>query len=476
MGESESNSTPMPARARKVLLVVHTNTFFVELEQLAKALEKDAAFRPEVMLYPYPTAGWDAQQCKAAGIPCIDQSGSDFIVRDPRLSRAGQAVSRLNSLLRRSSFYDLGYELISMAWRRRRIGQILRRRMIDLVVLGGDMVGYDTAAVIDASHRHGIPVGIVPSTMSNGLEQAEIYFDNPRHGMRSWLSRHVGRRYPNWLYRHKGRELLRESGARALAMEWLGLAPPLPWIFNSGKADAVMVESAAMLDYYRVAGLSAEPLTVTGSPSDDAIAGILSDTTRRKQELCARLGLAPERPILLTALPPDFLYVKGGRPQCDFQNYGDLVRFWIDSIGAVSGFNKVICLHPSVDPDSMRSLETSDMRLARARTAELVPLCDVYVASVSSTIRWAIACAKPVINYDVYRYRYTDYLGLKGVITIEEQSQFLDVLRRMTSDAAFRNEIAERQEAEAPQWGNFDGKARQRIAALLHELIGENRH
>jgi hypothetical protein len=118
----------------------------------------------------------------------------------------------------------------------------------------------------------------------------------------------------------------------------------------------------------------------------------------------------------------------------------------------------------------MRPLETSDMRLATTRTAELVPLCDVYVAWVSSTIRWAIACAKPVINYDVYRYRYTDYLGLKGVITIEEQSQFLDVLRRMTSDAAFWNEIAERQEAEAPRWGNFDGKARQRIAALLHEL------
>jgi hypothetical protein len=46
----------------------------------------------------------------------------------------------------------------------------------------------------------------------------------------------------------------------------------------------------------------------------------------------------------------------------------------------------------------------------------------------------------------------------------------------MTSDAAFLNEIAERQEAKAPRWGNFDGKAHQRIVALLHELIGETRH
>ncbi len=34
----------------------------------------------------------------------------------------------------------------------------------------------------------------------------------------------------------------------------------------------------------------------------------------------------------------------------------------------------------------------------------LVPLCSLYVASVSATIRWAIACGKPVVNYDVYRF------------------------------------------------------------------------
>ena len=59
------------------------------------------------------------------------------------------------------------------------------------------------------------------------------------------------------------------------------------------------------------------------------------------------------------------------------------------------------------------------MRIAARKTSELVPLCDLYVASVSSTIRWAIACGKPVVNYDVYRYRYTDFISLDGVLIID---------------------------------------------------------
>ena len=83
----------------------------------------------------------------------------------------------------------------------------------------------------------------------------------------------------------------------------------------------------------------------------------------------------------------------------------------------------------------MRHIETANVRIAARRTSELVPLCDLYVASVSSTIRWAIACGKPVINYDVYRYRYTDFLNLEGVLVIEEQNEFREIVQRLDQRA-----------------------------------------
>ena len=63
------------------------------------------------------------------------------------------------------------------------------------------------------------------------------------------------------------------------------------------------------------------------------------------------------------------------------------------------------------------------------------------------------------------------FIGDKGVLTMEEQDQFLDGLRRMATDDDFRNEIATFQQAEAARWGNLDGKAGERIIALFRQLV-----
>ena len=79
----------------------------------------------------------------------------------------------------------------------------------------------------------------------------------------------------------------------------------------------------------------------------------------------------------------------------------------------------------------MRHIERGNVRIGSWKTAEMVPASDIYVASISSTIRWAITCGKPVVNYDVYRYRYTDFLAVPGVLATEEQAEFRAVLQRL---------------------------------------------
>jgi hypothetical protein len=115
----------------------------------------------------------------------------------------------------------------------------------------------------------------------------------------------------------------------------------------------------------------------------------------------------------------------------------------------------------------MRHIEGSNIRIAPRKTAHLVPLCDLYVASISSTIRWAIACGKPVINYDVYRYRYTDFLSVPGVIATEERDEFQALIKRFADDKAYLTQIATQQRAVAGRWGRLDGNSSQRIVELL---------
>src|SRR5262249_10204820 len=156
----------------------------------------------------------------------------------------------------------------------------------------------------------------------------------------------------------------------------------------------ITMESYAMADYMAAAGMAREQMRVVGSTADDVLAEVSAHREFRRDELCRSLGLPAHRPIILTALPPDFLYLTGGRPECDFRNFESLVEFWVKSLCSVNGYSVVISMHPSAKPEDARALERHGARISTLSTPELVPLCDFFVASISSTIRWAIACEK----------------------------------------------------------------------------------
>ncbi len=495
---------------RRVLVAIHSNTFFVELFRTAKLVKASSDFDIGVLFgWPYPTQARDVAACRSEGIDCLGEDGGTIpepaaidaartpsdaatTVARPRLSipyRAwlkilalkNRAIQELPDLLpddvrvwlRRCKIFWAKSQPAFLAWhvRRREFAErVLSNRRIDLLVLGGDMPGYDTSDFIAAAHHLDIPVALVPSTMSNGLEQAEAYFHNPQFQLESRENRGAARRYPRWVREHRGRKLLRRPGGDILAMEELGTAPPHPWGFNSGFADVVCAESQEMIDYYLDCGLPREQIVDTGSPANDVLAEYAATAPQRRSELLRELGLVDDRPLIVAALPPDFLYLDGGRPECDFRKYDDLVAFWHRSLTSLGHCNVLLSLHPSVSPEAFRHLETDNLRIGPGNTASLVPLADVYVASVSSTIRWAIACGKPVINYDVYRYRYTDYLHVPGVATMEEQVEFVAELDRMANDVEYRRKRTLQQQSVADRWGRLDGLAGRRLLELFRKL------
>ena len=101
-----------------------------------------------------------------------------------------------------------------------------------------------------------------------------------------------------------------------------------------------------------------------------------------------------------------------------------------------------------------------------------MPLGDLFVASISATIRWAIACGVPVINYDTYRYRYDDYKGVSGVVLVENAREFNAVIQRFVDDSDFANDLKRRQDMHKMFWGIIDAGFADRFAAIVSGLIG----
>jgi len=480
---------------RRALLVVHSSTFFPRMLDVGRMLKKSGRYEPLFFLAGgHLCIARDLEVLRADELSYVSpmgdptappQSGSPADGNRPVWQRlvkrvlgclpepVGQRVKVWGSGVLTVPRDNVLYHLWSLTRQLRFVTHLIRREKASILVLALDIAQYDTAVFINAAHREHIPALIVPASVSDASDEwGDLYMHEPVCSIRRWSNRLLGALYPHWVKEHKGRKVVMLPAAnQALAREWLGLAPPSPWIAQSGYADAIAVEGEMMRQFGISAGLPPDKLFVTGAAAHDGMAEALKDASRRRAALYRRLDLPPGRPMLLTALPQAYFGEGRIRPNQEFHNYAELVQFWVQSLAAVEGYNVVISLHPSVNYEDMAYVEQWGVKIARQRTPDLIPLCDIYVATCCSTIPWAIACGKPVINYDMGRYRIPDYELAGGMITIEEKDEFLTVLSCLTTDSKFYTGIAARQATCASQWGLLDGRSGQRILQLIDQLV-----
>ena len=485
------------ARPRRVVLAVYLDSHFHELIRVARLLRDSGRYAPVVVFArEYPARARDVATCRRESIECVDLRGEPFRegVASPASPLAGRegagAGRRLRLAVRRLSprleetLHGAAVHLVeeslvtALPLRLREVRRSLRgaralmaRLRPDLLVLAEDTVEYGTAALVRAAHEKGAPSVIVPFTIATAEEPAETYAPARRFQVRGLGNRLLARLYPRWVHHHRGQRLVRQPAPRALALEMLGLAPPRPWTVHSGFADRIAVESERMLDLYRGEGVPADKLVLTGAPYDDVLAAARAESPSRRAALLAGLGLDPARPLVVSALPPDQM---GSRAEiCEFATYADLVAAWMDALVASGDGNVLVTAHPRAQPGELAVADHPRVRLVGHDTAELVPLADVFVASASATIRWAIACGVPVVNYDVYRYAYADYRGCPGVLAAADRPAFARLLRSLACDPGARARAAAAQQAEAPRWGMLDGQSGRRVIGLFDALTDD---
>ena len=472
----------------RVLLAIHLDSFFTGLIHVARLLKASGRFEP-VFLFAqrYPTVDRDIAVCHREGMVVLGEDPGAAAAEAPRSSplravtkRVLQKVSpELPDRLYGRMQMSLPVQLRRLRARLHSLRKLLVDESISLVVLGGDIAHYDTAVYVRAAHDVGIRALIVAGWMIHQNENAEAFYFDSSLFTKRWPNRLMSFFAPRWSYRYKDREFVRLPAGAALARELMGIAPPRPWTLHSGFADRIAVDSGATFDACIREGLPREQVVITGAIVHDVLFENSQNATQRRQELARRLGFPdPTLPMILCTLPPNELLRVGGRPECDFSSYEEIARFYFQSLAEIRGWNSVVSLHPSQKREIVEPLEQPQVKLAtypHFHTAELVPLCDLFVTSGSSTIQWATACGKPIINYDVYRYRQFDYDGIAGMRRTEEQSGFRELLMQTTNGGPLLGRMAEEQSQQRDQWGKLDGHAGDRMMAVMDELIALGR-
>jgi hypothetical protein len=333
-----------------------------------------------------------------------------------------------------------------------------------VLILPESNIAYTTDFFIKECNCRSIPSVIVPFTMANEREIAEAYLNNEDYKVQKFFDYFIYIFYKKWVLTYKGKKLLPLSAAEIIIKELLKLSPPRPWVINSGDATALAVESLRMLEYYRQAGLKEDRLVLTGSIADDSLYSTRS-TPDLKNQIYLQHHFNPDLPLVLCSLPPD--QIRAGRFVDEFDDYETLVDFWVKSLLQFKNFNLLIKLHPRMSIDSHSFINGYGCAISQLDTTSLIPLCDFYVASVSSTIRWAIACGKPVLNYDVYKYNYDDFSKVPGVVYCDSSNDFLILLNKFSTERDYFSSLCDLQQLESESWGCLDGNSGARICELI---------
>src|SRR5262249_8315287 len=128
--------------------------------------------------------------------------------------------------------------------------RILRSISPSIVCLSEDIPGNLTATLIQAAKIVGTPSVIVPFTIPNKLEALEYYRNNRRLEGEFLNKNDVIPAFPHWRATKKAKHFMRCPRDLIIAPNLAGLAPPQPFVSNSGYADRILVESEHMRRVY----------------------------------------------------------------------------------------------------------------------------------------------------------------------------------------------------------------------------------
>lgn len=337
----------------------------------------------------------------------------------------------------------------------------------DLLILAEGNVQYMSEAFIKAFHKEGVPSVIAPYTFCTPEEPANYYKANPMFKAYNYQQADLGEQ---WFYTYQDTKLIRLPYFFATAYEKRGYAPPQPWVLESGSADRILVESEAMKRHYLSQNLPAQQLAVVGDVAHDRIREVMNgrDTFKQRFSQDHHFALGNAR-IIVFAVFPDLTQKLD--TQSDFTSYHDSLAAILGAMDRLTGWKTILSLHPSLQAKDFQHHTSENIVISDWPAKDLVGLCDLYVASISATIRWAIAAGVPVINYDIYKLQYTDYKDVGGVVTVDNWADFKTVFEKATTDTAYLDQLTAAQRIHAPQWGILDGQFQPRLHALLEGLI-----
>jgi hypothetical protein len=247
-----------------------------------------------------------------------------------------------------------------------------------------------------------------------------------------------------------------EAAARLEAL------PPNPWVPGGNSCEIVMVSG---LDEFReLVACGAEPdrLFLTGSQAHDPLFRGWQNRDELIRSLQERYRLPAGKPIVVLSMPQ-----YGEHAQLPWEDHWKEVHHLCRVLTNCSA-SGLVSLHPRMDPASYSFIsETYGLALASEPLVQVLPGADVFLASLSSTLSWAVLCRIPTLAMNFHGLPQQGFLRLPGVKLLTQRESLGPELERFLLDQGLRERISQRQAREAGRFSPYDGQCTERVLSAI---------
>lgn len=273
---------------------------------------------------------------------------------------------------------------------------------------------------------------------------------------------------PQWIKRGQYAGVLMFPPPYIVAAESLGMTLRDAWIVHGGYSDVLCAESEQMRDLYVSEGIPPEKLVLTGTPYCDTLLNAFTIMPAAKPALRQPHKIVAGRTRILVAWPPSYHDERGA--QSEFASYREMTMTILGWLSALPNCDVTVSLHPATLEEDRAALLDAGVVVSGAYVIDLIAAHDVFVTYFSSTIRWAIASGKPVVNYDAYKLHLDVYDGAPGVLTVDTFAALQAAITALVDCDSTFAEAASSQIAVAEYWGRVDGANTARIIGEIDRL------
>ncbi len=304
-----------------------------------------------------------------------------------------------------------------------------------VVTIGDRHYGFEQP-YLKAAREMKIPI-IIPYLVHSSKEAALKYRkENLKHYsltvFSSLYTRKTFKAHKNTLYKQK----IFYPPVELRALSKFGTLPADPWTMGTGISDIVCVDSLFTRNRYTDEGVASSKLRIMGDLSYDRLYYAFKNKRRIQNECQSKYNLDEKKKNIIVSLPQ-----LGEHNLLSWESHWKEIHFLCRTL-AKTDANILISLHPRMDPTQYAFLsEEYGFNIMAERLYGTLTAADVFVATFSSTVVWAVLCGIPSVVIDFYGFNYKMFDHLSTVRIVKEKEKLLSELSVSASGASdFEND------------------------------------